>query len=38
MGRIVVRIVGGMQNFGCSVKRIKKLDFGKEEDFISMIS
>jgi hypothetical protein len=37
MERIVGRRVGGMQN-GCSGRRIKKSDFGKEENFISMIS
>ncbi len=38
MGRIVVRRVGGMHNFCCSMRRIRKSNFGKEEDFISMIS
>jgi len=36
--RIVVRRVGGMDSFCCSVKRIRKSDFGKEDDFGSMIS
>jgi hypothetical protein len=38
MGKIVVRRVGGMDSFCCSVRRIRKLDFGKEDDFGNMIS
>jgi len=38
MGRIVVRRVGGMHNFCCSARKIRKSDFGKEEDFINMIN
>ncbi len=38
MGRIVVKRVGGMHNFCCLARKIRKSDFGKEEDFISMIS
>jgi len=38
MGKIVVRRVGGMDSFCCSVRRIRKSDFGKEDDFGSMIS
>jgi hypothetical protein len=38
MGGIVVRKVGGMDSFCCSVKKIKKFDFGKEDNFGSMIS
>jgi len=33
-----VRKVGGMDSFCCSVKKIKKFDFGKEDNFGSMIS
>jgi hypothetical protein len=35
MRRIVVRRVGGMTVFGGSVRRIRKSDFGKEDDFLS---
>jgi len=38
MGRIIVRRVGGMDSFCCLVRRIRKSDFGKEDDFGSMIS
>jgi len=38
MGRIVVGRVRGMHDFGCSVRRIRKSDFGKEEDLVNMIS
>jgi hypothetical protein len=33
MGRIIVRKVKGMHSFCGSVRRIRKSDFGKEDDF-----
>jgi hypothetical protein len=38
MGGIVVRKVGGMDSFCCSVRKIKKSDFGKEDNFGNMMS
>ncbi len=35
MRRIVERRVGGMTVFGGSMRRIRKSDFGKEDDFLS---
>ncbi len=38
MGRIVVRKVGRMDSFYCLVRKIRKFDFGKEDNFGNMIS
>jgi hypothetical protein len=38
MGGIVVRKVGGMDSFCCSVRKIRKSDFGREDNFGSMIN